>query len=116
MPRLGNPAASTAAPQPPNTSQNVPKNSAATRRPVSLPIVSPNSAQPVSGGLSGTSKRASESPDNGRGQRRLSCSNSRFCGCGEPAVNGESVLFVLEELSTQRHLDAVAFRVGVVIG
>src|ERR1700704_1767509 len=33
MPRLGNAAASTALPQPPNTSQNVPKNSAVARRP-----------------------------------------------------------------------------------
>lgn len=32
MPTLGNPAASTALPQPPNTSQNVPKTSAITRR------------------------------------------------------------------------------------
>src|SRR4051812_32383426 len=32
MPRLGNEAANTAAPQPPKVSQNVPKNSAVTRR------------------------------------------------------------------------------------
>ncbi len=38
IPRWGNPAASTAAPQPPNTSQNVPKNSATTRRDISIPI------------------------------------------------------------------------------
>src|SRR5215813_629379 len=36
IPRLGKAAASTAAPQPPKTSQNVPKNSATTRRDVSL--------------------------------------------------------------------------------
>src|SRR6516162_1686876 len=32
IPRFGKPAASTAAPQPPNTSHKVPKNSATTRR------------------------------------------------------------------------------------
>src|SRR3954453_5369647 len=36
MPRFGNPAARTAAPQPPNTSQKVPKTSAAIRRDISM--------------------------------------------------------------------------------
>src|SRR6266480_3751395 len=40
IPRLGKAAANTAAPQPPNTSQKVPKNSATTRRDMSLSIVS----------------------------------------------------------------------------
>src|SRR6516165_5323302 len=38
IPKPGNPAAKTAAPQPPNTSQKVPKNSATTRRDMSLSI------------------------------------------------------------------------------
>jgi hypothetical protein len=38
IPVSGNFAAKTAAPQPPNTSQNVPKNSAATRRDMSFSI------------------------------------------------------------------------------
>src|SRR4051794_40479939 len=38
IPRPGKPAASTAAPQPPSTSQNVPKNSATTRLEISLSI------------------------------------------------------------------------------
>src|SRR3954447_3716699 len=36
IPRFGNPAARTAAPQPPNTSQKVPKTSAAIRRDISM--------------------------------------------------------------------------------
>src|SRR5271169_2775059 len=36
MPTVGKPAASTAAPHPPNTSQNVPKNSAAARLPIGM--------------------------------------------------------------------------------
>src|SRR3954468_7509039 len=36
MPRSGKPAAKTAAPQPPNTSQKVPKTSAAIRRDLSI--------------------------------------------------------------------------------
>src|SRR3954447_18796799 len=36
MPRFGNPAARTAAPQPPNTSQKVPKTSAAIHRDISM--------------------------------------------------------------------------------
>src|SRR4051812_10494456 len=41
MPRFGKAAASTAAPQPPNTSQNVPKNSATARRDISGCMVMP---------------------------------------------------------------------------
>jgi hypothetical protein len=36
IPTLGTPAAITAAPHPPNTSQNVPKNSAAARLPIGI--------------------------------------------------------------------------------
>jgi hypothetical protein len=36
MPTLGTPAANTADPHPPKTSQNVPKNSAAARLPIGM--------------------------------------------------------------------------------
>src|SRR5215471_7480089 len=47
MPSAGKPAASTAAPQPPKVSQNVPKNSAAARLVISIDFLPPEEKQPA---------------------------------------------------------------------